>query len=197
MDISTAPDRLFSTDTRFHGVYPAPIQSLARLHWTPLHIARLASRFLASHDGARVLDVGSGVGKFCLAGAHFQPRAQFFGIEQRKHLVDHAETARSFLGLPNSCFIHGNLTELDFKQFDHFYFFNSFYENLNDTIKIDDSIPCTPRLYNYYSRTLYKKLDEMPAGTRVATYHVLEKMPRGYLVVEEDSGIYLTFWMKI
>jgi SAM-dependent methyltransferase len=190
-------DHWFSTDTQLTLLYPKPIQSLARLHWTPLHIAKLASGFLASHYGARVLDIGSGVGKFCVAGAHFQRGVQFFGIEQRKHLVRHAETASSLLALPNVHFIHGNLTELDFAQFDNFYFFNSFYENINDTVKIDDDIPCTPQLYKFYNRTLYRKFDGMPAGTRVATYHVLERMPPGYCVVEDYIDIFLKFWVKI
>jgi len=191
-------EQCFSSDIRMHNLYPEPIQLLARLHWTPLLIAKLVSRFLASHPGARVLDIGSGVGKFCLAGAYFQPHAQFFGIEQREHLVDHAETARSLLALPNVHFIHGNLTQLDFTQYDHFYFFNSFYENLNDTIKIDDSVLCVPELYSYYNRNLYRKLHEMPAGTRVATYHVLgNTMPPGFHVVEDHFDLFLKFWMKI
>jgi SAM-dependent methyltransferase len=190
-------DQWFSTDTRLTHLYPEPIQLLARQHWTPLHIAKLASGFLASHNGARVLDIGSGVGKFCLAGAHYQPGVQFFGIEQRKHLVRHAETARSRLALSNVHFMYGNLTELDFTPFDHFYFFNSFYENLNDTVKIDDDIPCTPQLYKLYNRILYRKLDGMRAGTRVATYHVLGEMPPGYCVVEDHIGMFLKFWVKI
>jgi len=32
------------------------------------------------------LDIGSGVGKFCLAGAYYKPSASFFGVEQRKDL---------------------------------------------------------------------------------------------------------------
>ena len=191
-------DHWFSNDTRMHHLYPEPIQLLARLHWTPLRIAKLASQFLASHDGARILDIGSGVGKFCLAGAYYQPQAQFFGIEQRKHLVGHAETARSQLAMPNVNFLHGNLTQLDFKQYDHFYFFNSFYENLNETIKIDDTVPCLPELYRYYCRSLYGKLNEMPAGTRVATYHVLgDRMPPGFQIVEDHFDLFLKFWIKI
>lgn len=195
---SCMQDHWFSNDTRMHHLYPEPIQLLARLHWTPLRIAKLASQFLASHDGVRILDIGSGVGKFCLAGAYYQPQAQFFGIEQRKHLVSHAETARSLLAMPNVNFLHGNLTQLEFKQYDHFYFFNSFYENLNETIKIDDTVPCLPELYRYYCRSLYGKLNEMPAGTRVATYHVLgDRMPPGFQIVEDHFDLFLKFWIKI
>jgi hypothetical protein len=42
---------------------------LLNLHWTPLHIALKASRFLAPDPSYEVLDIGYGVGKFCFIGA--------------------------------------------------------------------------------------------------------------------------------
>ena len=154
--------------------------------------------FLATHSGVKVLDIGSGVGKFCLAGAYYKPHASFFGVEQRENLVVHAEKARDILGLQNVHFIHRNITQLDFKQYNHFYFFNSFYENLLDKDKIDDSLTYSTHLYNKYHRLLYKKLDEMPEGTRVATFHCVEdKMPAGYWLVDSKVGTLLKFWLKI
>jgi SAM-dependent methyltransferase len=154
--------------------------------------------FLTPKDGVKVLDIGSGVGKFCLAGAYYKPSANFYGVEQRRHLVAHAETARNILQLQNVHFLYQNLTQLDFKQYDHFYFYNSFYENLADTEKIDDTVLCTPNLYNYYTRSLYKKLAEMPAGTRLATYHSIdEAIPKGYRLVEEHIQALLKFWLKV
>jgi SAM-dependent methyltransferase len=153
---------------------------------------------LVTHPGVRVLDIGSGVGKFCLAAAYYKPYASFFGVEQRRDLIDHAEKARGILGFENVHFIHGNVTELDFKQYDHFYFFNSFYENLMDKEKIDDKLTYSPHLFNYYHNRLYKKLNEMPVGTRVATYHCLEeKIPPGYHVVDSKIATLLKFWIKL
>lgn len=195
---SSSLDQWFSTDSQLHHVYPQSIQLLARRHWTPLSITRVVAQFLAPDAGARILDIGSGVGKFCLAAAYYKPLASFFGVEQRKHLVAHAETAKKILRLKNAHFIHSNLTILDFKQYDHFYFYNSFYENLADTEKIDDSVTCSTHLYNYYNRCLYKKLEEMPAGTRLATFHSLEdKIPPGYHLVDSLVGTLLKFWIKI
>ncbi len=62
----------------------------------------MALEFLVPHSGAKVLDIGSGVGKFVLAGAYYKPQAVFFGVEQRRHLVLHAETARNILRLRNA-----------------------------------------------------------------------------------------------
>jgi SAM-dependent methyltransferase len=191
-------DQWFSTDTQLHHLYPKPIQLLARRHWTPLAITQMVVEFLVPHQDVKVLDIGSGVGKFCLAGGYYKPGAHFFGVEQRKDLVSHAEFARDLLGLQNVHFIHSNLTRLDFKQFDHFYFYNSFYENLLDTEKIDDTIACNPGLYNYYNRKLYEKLEGLKTGTRLATFHCLEDhMPRSYQLVEEQVGCLLKFWIKL
>lgn len=191
-------DQWFNSDEQLHYLYPQPMQALAEKHWTPLAITKMALEFLVPHPGVKVLDIGSGVGKFVLAGAYFKPEAVFFGVEQRKHLVSHAVAARKALGLKNAHFFNRNFTQLHFKHFDHFYFYNSFYENLLDSGRIDDSITCSPNLYNYYNRALYKKLEEMPVGTRVATFHCLEgKIPPGYQLIEEHIGTLLKFWMKI
>jgi len=191
-------DQWFESDAQLHHLYPKSIQLLANKHWTPLRVASMAVQFLAPYEGVKILDIGSGVGKFCLAGAYYKPMARFFGVEQRSHLVGHAENARRILGLQNVHFFAMNLTQLDFKRFDHFYFFNSFYENLYGTAKIDDSIKCSPDLYTYYNRALYKKLEDMPVGTRIVTYHCLEgKIPQGYQLIEEHVGALLKFWMKI
>ena len=191
-------DRWFSSDAQLNHLYPKEIQLLARKHWTPLSIVDMAVQFLVPHNGVRVLDIGSGAGKFCLAGAYYKPWAQFYGVEQREHLVAHAETARSILKLQNVQFLHQNLTQLNFKQFDHFYFFNSFYENLMDTDKIDDSITCSPHLYDYYNRYLCRQLSEMRVGTRLATFHSLDdKVPPNYELVDILYGNTLKFWLKV
>ncbi len=190
-------DNWFNTDEQFHQLYPVSIRLLATRHWTPLHITRIVAQYLAPTDNVRVLDIGSGVGKFCLTAAHCMPSASFFGVEQRKELVEHAETARKTVGLPNAHFIHRNFTRLDFKAYDHFYFYNSFYENLVATDKIDDSIAYSTELYNYYNRCLYKKLEEMPARTRLVTFHSLEEeIPPGYHLVEARAESMFKFWIK-
>lgn len=188
----------FFSDEQFNQLYPASIQALARRHWTPLAIARQAAQFLATEAGVRILDIGSGAGKFCLSAAYYQPRASFFGIEQRHHLVRLSEYTRDRLGLENASFIHGNFSQVDFTGFNHFYFYNSFYENLSHTDKIDDSIAYSPELYHYYNRYLHKQLDRMPAGTRVATFHCSEdELPGAYHIVGTEMNQLLKFWIKV
>jgi SAM-dependent methyltransferase len=188
----------FSSDDQLNEIYPVSIQSKAERHWTPLNVARKASSFLAAENNVRILDIGSGVGKFCLTAAFYKPKAFFYGVEQRKGLINYAETAKKELCLSNVSFIHGNFTALDFNNYDHFYFFNAFYENLAGTDKIDDSIDYSGELYNYYNRYLYKLLEQKPAGTRLATYHSLEdEVPKGYHIVGSEMDNLLKFWIKI
>ncbi|MBN8850562.1 MAG: methyltransferase [Sphingobacteriales bacterium 50-39] len=187
----------FETDAQFHNLYPLSIRLLAVRHWTPLHVTQRVVQYLTPVGNENILDIGSGVGKFCMAAANSAPSAFFFGVEQRNDLVKHADAASKALGLSNIRFIHGNFTQLDFKLFDHFYFYNSFYENLIDTDKIDDRIDYSVELYNYYNRQLYNKLKEMPSGTRVVTFHSLgEEIPSDYHLVEAQMNDLLKFWIK-
>jgi SAM-dependent methyltransferase len=187
----------FDSDADFDQLYPLSIQAPARRHWTPLGIARLASGFLAADNSVRILDIGSGAGKFCLAAAYYRPGAFYYGVEQRKNLLSHADTARDSLRFRNVSFIHGNFTQLDFRNYDHFYFYNSFYENLAGTDKIDDSIDYSGELYNYYNRYLFKQLEKKPAGTKLVTYHSLgDEIPQNYHIVSSGADNLLKFWIK-
>ncbi len=191
-------DEWFRSDVNFDLLYPAKIQQLAKRHWTPLHVTQKAVQFLAVTANARILDIGSGVGKFCLAAAYFKPHAFYYGVEQRKSLIEHAETARKKLAFQQVCFLHGNFTQLDFRNYDHFYFYNSFYENLAGTDKIDDSIDYSGELYRYYNGYLFQTLEGKPAGTRLVTFHSLEdQMPEGYHLVVAVRNNRLMFRRKV
>lgn len=190
-------DKWFIDDEFFNKLYPLKIQKLAEYHWTPLKVAKYTAEFLVPEDGAKVLDIGSGTGKFCLAASHYKPNGLLYGIEQRKELLDIAVEMKCKLDLDNLTFLHGNFTQLDFTQFDHFYFFNSFHENIEGTPKIDYKIEYSLSLYNYYNSYLFSQLKKMPVGTRVATYHTLEdQMPPGYYVVKTQFDKHLKFWIK-
>lgn len=191
-------EKCFTSDDQFNQLYPLSVQALARRHWTPLEVARKAANFLAAENNVTILDIGSGVGKFCLAAAYYKPNAFYYGVEQRKNLIVHAENARDILQVDNVSFVHGNFTQLGLKNFDHFYFYNSFYENLTGTNKIDDSIAYSGELYNYYNRYLYRQLADKPDGTRIATFHSLEdEMPKSYHEVGSEMDNLLKFWVKI
>ena len=191
-------EKWFYSDEQFNRLYPLSVQVLSAKHWTPLSVARKAASFLAAEQNVKILDIGSGIGKFCLGAANYKPKAFYYGVEQRRNLVTHAETVRENLQLQNVSFIHGNFTQLDFRNYNHFYFYNAFYENLAGTNKIDDSIEYSAELFNYYNRYLYRQLEQKPAGTRLATFHSLEEeVPPSYHVVGSEIDNLLKFWIKI
>jgi len=191
-------EKWFSSEEQFNQLYPFSMQVLARRHWTPLSVARKAANFLAAEKNVSILDIGSGVGKLCLASAYYKPNAYYYGVEQRKSLIYNAETARLILRLENVSFIHGNFTQLDFRNYDHFYFYNAFFENISSADKIDDSIDYSGELYNYYNRYLFKQLEQKPAGTKLATYHTLEdEIPQSYHEVGSEFDNLLKFWIKV
>lgn len=191
-------EKWFSSDDQFNQLYPLSIQVLALRHWTPFSVARKAANFLAAENNVRILDIGSGVGKFCMGAAYYKHKAFYYGVEQRKSLISYSETAREMLHIENVSFIHGNFTQLDFKNYDHFYFYNAFYENIHGTDKIDDSIDYSVELFNYYNRYLYKQLELKPVGTRIATFHSLEyEIPPSYHEVGSEFDNLLKFWINV
>lgn len=188
--------RYLTNDCRFSELFPQNIQKAATRHWTPFEIIDLAVDFLAEKK-CKILDIGSGVGKFCLAGAYYAPYAHFFGVEQRHELVDLAMSVQEKLCITNAFFIKGNFTQLNLQDFDHFYFFNSFFENLDGADHIDENVELSPGLFNYYNRYLYTELQKMRSGTKIVTYHsILEEIPRSYELVESYEGADLNFWVK-
>lgn len=190
-------DRWFANEAQFIQLYPLAIQQLDHVHWTPLAVAFKAAQFLKTAPGVKILDIGSGIGKFCLAGAYYKPQAFFFGVEQRRNLVEHARAAKELLGFQNVEFLQGDFAQVDLREYDHFYFFNSFGENLTDQYRIDESIDYSAELYYYYSTYLRNKLDKLPGGTRFASYcSTDDEVPMSYQLVKTLYDGTLKFWIK-
>ncbi|WP_184550663.1 methyltransferase domain-containing protein [Mucilaginibacter sp. FT3.2] len=187
---------IFRTDTDFDWLYPERLQLISQKQWTPLAIARIAAGFLAE-PGSKVLDIGSGIGKFCLTGAFFNPEATFYGVEQRHELYHYAQIAKGYTQLENTCFIHANITQINFKEFDHFYFFNAFYENIDRENAIDDTIETSYSLYTYYTEYLLAALKEVKPGTRLVTYQCLDEVVHiNFKLVGASENSFLRMWMK-
>lgn len=160
-------------------------------------IAKKAAGFLAAEEGKKILDIGSGVGKFTLIGAHYYPRSFFYGVEQRSELHQYALAAKEYTGTENATFINLNFTQVNIAAYDHFYFYNAFFENLVTNDRIDHRIEYSTSLYQYYSRFLYRELDRKPAGTRLVTFHSSEdEIPPSYQVVDASADFLLKMWMK-
>ena len=182
------------TDKDFDSQFPHDIRRLAGRHWAPAAIAKRAAKFLVDRPGAKVLDIGSGIGKFCIIGAA-ATNGVFTGVEQRKNLCVMAEEVARHYQLNNVTFIHANVTEVDFSNYEAFFFYNSFFENTESNHAIDDSIPLSAKLFEDYQKDVTRKLAKMPKGTRLVTYWG-DWVPEGYELVYTNGNDSLRFWEK-
>lgn len=183
-------------DREFDRIYPKHIQLLSNMHWTSIEVAKKASSFLAYKPHEKVLDIGSGVGKFCIVGA-LTKNGVFYGVEHHKELADISKQIVSEFRIENFKTLQSNVTDINFSDYDSFYFFNSFYENIDETRIIDHKVPVLAHLYKEYRDYMYAQLDKAPIGTRLATYYSLYRdIPPGYKIVETHFNDQLVFWIK-
>ncbi len=146
-----------------------------------------------------MLDVGSGVGKFCIIGAA-STGATFVGVEHREHFVAVARDAARRIGAQTAHCIHGTLDAVDAADFEGFYFFNPFEENLwGPDGQLDQTVPLSEARFSIDVERARWMLVQAPVGARVVTYHGLgDALPRGYVLARKEfhrSG-YLHLWVK-
>jgi hypothetical protein len=198
------PSRLEQTllagDEAFDALYPVAVQRASRRFWTPVATARRAARLLSEAGAKKVLDVGAGVGKFCLVAGLTIPELQWDGVELRPHLVEVALAARAVLGVSNVRFTVGDATTVSWAGYDGFYFYNPFAENLFSTEEQLDARPDLT-LTNFKRRVSRTDvvLRGAPAGTVIATFHGLSgRVPCTFDNVHSEASAsgWLRLWRK-
>jgi SAM-dependent methyltransferase len=192
-------DHKIIRDRDFDKLFPKRYQEISETHWTPVEIARRAAQLLVVDSTTRVLDVGSGIGKFCFIGALTTP-GQFVGVEQRPHLVKLAHQLVTDFQIPKVLFLEGDARGVDWSQFQSFYLYNPFVENIYScNVRIDQTVEFGKTRYQELVRWVQKRLHLLPVGTRVATYHGFGgDMPPGYELIVEvpGDGDFLQLWIK-
>lgn len=184
------------SDTDFDTIYSDEIRAVSEIHFTPVEVAKIAADYLVDKPGTKVLDIGSGAGKFCMIGAACTD-GFFTGVERRKNLFQLSEILSKSHSLSNTDFIHADIMEIEFPAFNAIYFFNSFYENLFQKEPIDDSVKLDKRSYAIYSQFVREQLCKMPVGTRLATYFsYLNEVPLSYKVQAIHFDDKLKLWEK-
>ena len=163
------PDEFSIEDEKFDLIYPPQVRDLSPVFWTPVAVAAEAAKLLAPQSTTRVLDIGCGPGKFCLVAASLS-EGRFTGVEQRGELVAAAQRAAAELRLSEVEFRHANITDVSFSEWDAFYLFNPFEENICEGYKIDSAVPLSIRLFKRYTIYVAEQFAGLPHGTRVVTY---------------------------
>ncbi|MGE8556522.1 MAG: class I SAM-dependent methyltransferase [Chryseobacterium jejuense] len=184
-------------DNTFNKLYPYHIKELSARHWTPVDVAKMAADYLVEKPDSKVLDIGSGVGKFCLVGAA-STKGRFYGVEQRESLTKLSKKIADRYKIENVEFINSNIDEISFLNYEAFYFFNSFYENIDTSCSIDDTIFPDKDLYYAYSEYVKKQLDKTPVGTRLVTYWSnWDEIPCNFDLIDTACNGFLNFWRKM
>ena len=187
-------------DSELDDIYPTSIRAVSSLFWTPVSVAIRAAELLVKEPSTRVLDVGSGAGKFCIVGAA-TTGASFTGIEHRERLVRTARLAASRLGIDEARFIHGSFDTVNIESFDAIYLFNPFEENLWDSEShLDDTVELSDERFVADIDSAEALLARARVGTRVVTYHGFGgQMPSSYLraLRERRHTGYLDLWVKM
>lgn len=160
------------SDQAFDEIYPEWAIDLSEMFWTPLEVAVRSAQLLVHSPGDRVLDIGSGVGKFCFIGAATSGGI-FHGIEQRADLVEVAQQIQAqhpWTG-EDLEFRVGNMRDQPWDQYQGIYLFNPFFEQTAGPFcQIDQSIGYSRETQALYVEIALAKLATLRPGARVATY---------------------------
>ncbi len=184
-------------DRELDEVFPLEARRASKIHYTPVAVAAHAARLLADRPGATILDIGSGVGKFCLVAAA-TVRARIRGVEQRAHLVEIARGAAAKLDVAVE-FVHGTIESQDPRSVDGVYLFNPFAENLSPARdRIDDSVELSAERFRRDVAATERFLAAARPGTRVVTYCGFGgAMPDTYALEHREwHGSNLELWIK-
>lgn len=159
-------------DREFDALLPSTLQRISRRYWTPLTVVQVVVDWLRPESIEHILDIGSGAGKFCIAGA-LGSAVHFVGIEQRAHLFEAACGLAGRLGAADrTTFLHGCVSSTDIERFDAVYMFNPFGENLFEKDdRLDDTAELGEARFGRDIAIVESALDRMRRGSLLFTYH--------------------------
>jgi predicted RNA methylase len=184
---SSLREHVLVPDVVFDKIFSKRMRFLSSMHWTPVETALRAAKMLETSPEARILDVGSGVGKACIVAA-LATDSYWSGVEQDPTLVEEANTAARLLGVDGqSHFTCGDISAVDWDRYDGFYFYNPF-ESLH--FNQPHASPFIKyATFQSHLRRAREHLSNVRIGTRVVTYHGLGgDMPNGYDLVTREEG---------
>jgi SAM-dependent methyltransferase len=159
-------------DAAFDHFLPPDLRAVSARYWTPLRAIARVTQWLTELHVDSVLDIGSGVGKFCIAGA-LGSRCTFTGVEHRPRLASVARNTAGLFNLQERVhFITGAFGEVELPTADCYYLFNPFGENLFDPDERlnEDADLSQARYLNDIGR-VERLLGSVPFGTYVITYN--------------------------
>ncbi len=188
-------------DCAFDRFLPEPLRAVSPQYWSPLAVVKRASEWLDELGIHSVVDIGSGAGKFCVAGA-ILGRCRFVGLEQHPGLVASARAlARRFDVTDRVRFVQGALGEVPTPVAEAYYLFNPFGEYRFEADDLDDppDIACSDERYRHDVAAVERLLRRAPVRTWALTYNGFGgRLPEDYRLVRVDWELpsALRLWRK-
>jgi hypothetical protein len=185
-------------DETFDELLSPHAQKKSTSYWSPVAAAQQAARLFHDAGSQRILDVGSGSGKFCSVASLTLDR-RIWGLERRGSLVLESRRLAQTLGA-EVVIIEGGLEAIEPREFDGFYFFNPFGEYVaDDADRYDAEFPRSFEGYVADARRVERWLREAPLGTALITHHGLGgRIPASFEVRHTErfgKGI-MRLWVK-
>lgn len=185
------------SDEDFDVIYPFEIRELSDRHWTSVYVAKVAADFLCNQRPVKVLDIGSGVGKFCFVGAALHPDSEFHGIDIRENFINLSDQLKEQHQLTNASFFLQDVMEMNLTGYHGIYFFNSFQEKIDPTSAIDHNSEVSVEQYIQYTNHIFNELNKVPAGTKLVTYFSEDFcVPNSFKLLQTHFNGELKFYLK-
>ena len=187
------------TDKSFDRFLPDPLRLVSADYWTPLAVVKRAAEWLDELGIRTVVDIGSGAGKFCVAGALFG-KGRFAGLEQNAALVASAAALADLFDVRERVsFVTGALGAVTVPIAEAYYFFNPFGQYwMGADHPVEPGAAVDSRLADDVAAA-EDLLRSVPVGTWILTYNGFGgRMPASYQLVRVDRdrrGI-LHLWQK-
>lgn len=187
-------------DRGFDRFLPERLRVVSPLYWSPLAVAQRSAEWFTDAGVHSVVDIGSGAGKFCVAGALFG-QCRFTGLEQRPFLVRSARAlARLFDVNDRVRFVDGALGTVPAPIADAYYFFNPFGDySFGFGHLADMNGECSDARRTHDVAAAEQLLRRAAVGTWVLTFNGFGgRMPGGYDLVRVDWELpgALRLWRK-
>lgn len=188
------------SDRSFDRFLPEQLRLVSPEYWTPVAVAKRAADWLEDLGIRTVVDIGSGAGKFCVAGALFGS-CQFVGLEQYSSLVTSAVELADLFDLHDRVsFAAGALGAAPTPVGEAYYFFNPFGDYwLGADYPPEAGAGVTLARYADDVAAAEDLLRRVPVGTWILTYNGFGgRLPAGYELARVDwklRGV-LRLWRK-
>ena len=183
-------------DDAFDALLPQAYQEFSKIHWTPIAIIEVVLEWLDFHKPKRLLDIGSGVGKFCLLSAQHSD-TEFTGVEKRLKLHEQAILLKDQFSLKNVDFMHSDIVNIEFISFDAIYYYQPFCEQISEGDWIDKELDFSSEQFEAYEEYVTNQLKKSASGTLFISYNATKlELPSDYIIHDMKFDGMLQLWIK-